>query len=84
MIDAALPPTPRLRFRRTRRPILVPTLAGIAILATLVTNPLRPVVLFNATPSEPPGLYAASLAPDPRRPNGRLQGAGGGLSLRRP
>ena len=63
MIDVALRPTPGRRFRRTRRPILVPSLAGVAILATLVTNPLHPVVLFNATPSEPPGLYAASLAP---------------------
>ena len=63
MIDAALRPRPRLRFRRTRRPVIVPSLAGVAILATMVTNPLRPMVLFNATPSEPPGLYAASLAP---------------------
>ena len=63
MIDAALRLRPRLRFRRSRRPIVAPSLAGIAILATLVTNPLHPVVLFNATPSEPPGLYAASLAP---------------------
>ena len=63
MIDAVLWPRLRLSFRRTRRPMLVPSLAGIAILATLVTNPLHPVVLFNATPSEPAGLYAASLAP---------------------
>ena len=63
MIDAALRPRPRPRFRRPRRPIVVPALAGIAILATLVTNPLRPMVLFNTTPSEPPGLYAASLGP---------------------
>lgn len=63
MIYAALRPRPRLCIRRTRRSILALSLAGVVIVATLATNPLHPVVLFNATPSEPAGLYAASLAP---------------------
>jgi conjugative transfer signal peptidase TraF len=63
MIDAAPSSRPRVRVRRRRPPFVSASLAGIAILAALATNPLHPLVLINTTPSEPPGLYAASAAP---------------------
>jgi type IV secretory pathway protease TraF len=63
MIDAAPSSRPRVRLRRRRPPFVSASLAGIAILAALATNPLHPLVLINTTPSEPPGLYAASAAP---------------------
>ncbi len=63
MTDAARRSNRHRSLRRVRSAIVWPFVAGLAAVAALATNPLHPLVLLNTTPSEPPGLYAASTAP---------------------
>ena len=63
MTAAALPLQARIRPRPPRRTAVLTSLAGAVIVAALASNPLHPFVLLNTTPSEPPGLYTAALAP---------------------
>jgi conjugative transfer signal peptidase TraF len=63
MTDAALPSQARIRPRPSRRAAVLTSLASAAIVAALASNRLHPLVLLNTTPSEPLGLYTATLEP---------------------